>query len=440
MSDKNSQLLAALIADRKLSTETIGRVMRLYSSGKDVITYLRKDYSDAQLHEILTGLEDGCDVSFYDNTKLSPAQMKAIRESTSRFTSSQSQLPLEEQPAPSEANYTVVEKDDLSSKGDREHVTGQLTSEKGEPDVVEDEPDSPTAKIWGGLFGFITIAALLLLPRLWSQKTEKETIDLIQDFNKRGVDFNYEPKVTTVNSGDLSIEHADGWESTTGDAGGYGYQIELSHDTPYVAGILVAAFRNPKRVSLSEAVKLSQNQISPMFGDVKSILEKVQDYELAGNPAKVFNFKLATDDVGINRRCITSVIGNYIILITEGFESYRDKNFENTFGSIEQSIKIKSGSQTSNSEKQSNSPTQVRSQKPSSENMTISQEKATVSVGKTITLKAYDYGSKLRWESDDTEIATVSQNGVVKGKSQGSVLVWAIGDEETYLCCNVIVE
>lgn len=439
MSDKNSQLLAALIAERKLTTETIGRVMKLYSSGKDVISYLQKDFTDAQLQEILTGLEEGCDVSFYDNTLLSPEQMKAIRVGTSRLSKSQSQLPLEGQPTPCEDIITVIERDDSSNNGEDKHITEQRTSEKAKPDVVEDEPDSPTAKIFGGIFGFVMVAALVLLPRLCSQRIEKETIDLIQDFDKRGVDLKYEPKVTTVNSGDLSLEHTVDWESTTGDAEGYGYSIDLSHNSTFVAAIEVTAFRNPNHMPLSGAVNLSINQLSALFGGVKATAEEVRDFVLYDTPSKVFNYRLAGDD-NMKRRCITSVIGNYVVLVHEAFERSVNKEFDDVFGSIERSIRIKSDSQTTKDEQQSNPPTQVHSQKPGSENMTISHEEATVGVGKTITLKAYNYGSILRWESDDTDIATVSQSGVVRGKSQGSVLIWAIGDEENYLCCNVIVE
>lgn len=442
MSDKNSQLLAALIADRKLNTGTIGRVMRLYSSGKDVITYLQKDYSDAQLQEILTGLEEGCDVSFYDNTKLSPEQMKAIRLGVSQLSDSQVQTPIEIESTPSETE-TAEERKTIPQTDVAEKIEGRQTGEKVETNN-DDESNSPSAKILGGLFGFITIAAIILLPRLCSQRVEKKNIELIQDLNNRGLvvkdgDVKYEPqlpKMLIVKSGDLFLEHPYDWESTTGDADGYGYHIELSHNSSFIAAIQVVAFRNPKHMPLNSAVDLSKKQISAMFDGIKATTEEVRDYDLNDTPAKVFDYKLAGDS-NLNRRCITAVKGDYILLINEAFENYDNKDFNGIFGSIEQSIKIISKISDSN---QHTPSTQVSSPRPSSKNMTISREEATVGVGKTITLKAYNYGSKLRWESDDTDIATVSQGGVVRGKSPGSVLVWAIGDEETYLCCDVTVE
>ena len=443
MSDKNSQLLAALFADRKLNTGTIGRVMRLYSSGKDVITYLQKDYTDAQLQEILTGLEDGCDVSFYDNTKLSPEQMKAIRLGVSQLSDSQFQTPLEKESTPSDAGNTVEKRNSNSETNAAEAIDGQQTGEKVESGN-NDESDNPSAKIMGGIFGFIAIAAIVLLPRLCSQRVEKKNSELIQDLNKRGLvvkdgDVKYEPqhpKMLIDKSGDLVLERPYDWESTTGDADGYGYQIDLSHNSSFVAAMQVVAFRNPSHMPLSSAVDLSKRQISAMFDGIKATTEAVRDYDLNNTPAKVFNYKLAGDS-NLNRRCITAVKGDYILLINEAFENYNNKDFNGIFGSIEESIKIISKISDSNQPAPS---TQVSSPRTSSKNMTISQEEATVGIGKSITLKAYNYGSRLRWESDDPEIATVSQGGVVRGESQGSVLIWAIGDEETYLCCDVKVE
>lgn len=456
MNDNNSKLLAELIAERKLNPETIGRVMRLYSSGKDIITYLRKDYTDAQLQEILTGLEDGCDVSFYDNTKLSPSQMKAIRLGTSHLSTNKTQKKLEEEcpsvdeqekETPGEPRDTIKDNTDSSKTDGGLSTDEQLTSETTAPEEVEEETGGSAASIIGKVLGFALVAFLILLPRLCTQRIEKMNRELVQNLRQRGLvvkdgNIKYEPKLITVNSGDLSLTHTQDWDATTGDADGHGYQIDLSHNSTYVAAIQVAAFSNPNRVSLSRAANLSKQQVSSLFEGITATTEEVRDFDLNGIPAKVFNYKLSAAGEGkMNRRCITSVMGNYVVLINEAFENYNDNDFDYIFGSIERSVSIKSGnSHNSIGNAQTKPSTQVSSSKSSSKNMTLSQEKVSIGVGKTVTLKAYNYGSRLKWESDDTGVATVSHGGVVKGISKGSTLVWAIGDGETYLCCDVVVE
>lgn len=456
MDDKKSKQLAELIAERNLNPETIGRVMRLFSSGQDVLSYLRKDYNDAQLQEILTGLEDGCDVSFYDNTKLSPSQMKAIRLGISHIPMNQDGeqtepnfASIDEQSKESQGkpSSTIVNNPDLTKTEDGSSTNEQQTSGTSEPAETDDKSGSSVTGIIGKLIGCALVACFFLLPRLCNQRIEKKNMELVQDLKDRGLvikdgDIKFEPKLMVAYSGDLSLEHTQDWEAATGDAGGYGCQIDLSHNSSYVAAIQVAAFNNPNHVSLSSAVNLSKKQISSIFEGIPATTGKVQDYDLNGTPAKVFSYKLsAAGEENMNRRCITSVMGNYIVLINEAFENYNDKDFNDIFGSIERSIKIKTGNtQVTSGNEKTKTSTQVSSQKASSKDMTISQEKVSIGIGQTLTLKAYNYGSRLKWESDNTDIATISQGGVVRGLSRGSTLVWAIGDGETYLCCEVEVK
>lgn len=69
--------------------------------------------------------------------------------------------------------------------------------------------------------------------------------------------------------------------------------------------------------------------------------------------------------------------------------------------------------------------------------MSISSESITINVGATKTLYAYNYGTSIQWESDNTRIATVSSSGLVKGVSAGTTTIWAKGNE--YKRCVVTV-
>ena len=73
----------------------------------------------------------------------------------------------------------------------------------------------------------------------------------------------------------------------------------------------------------------------------------------------------------------------------------------------------------------------------SSAKMSLSAENITLDVGSTRTLYAYNYGSSVKWESDNTRIATVTSGGVVKGVSAGTTSIWAKGKE--YKRCVVTV-
>lgn len=356
MNTDYSTLLSQLIADRQLSTENIGRVMRLFSSGRDVIFYLQKDYTDAQLQEILIGLEEGNDVSFYDNIKLSPEQMRAIRLGVSKFSGNQSSMPPEEHESIN-GPLAEIESNSDSTSDDREgssiNETVSQTEEKRpgespESETNENEPGGANVRILGKIIGFVFVAALFLLPRLIAQRNEKKAMEMVQNLKERGVvikdgNIKYEPIPITVYSGDLSLTHVTGWKSETGDADGYGYHINLSYSSSYEAAIQVAAFNNLNRVSLSRAVSLSKNQVSSLFDGIKTTIDEVRDFDLNGIPAKVFDYRLsAAGEDKMNRRCITAVSGKYVILINEAFEDYNDKDFNDIFGSIERSIKIKS--------------------------------------------------------------------------------------------------
>lgn len=73
----------------------------------------------------------------------------------------------------------------------------------------------------------------------------------------------------------------------------------------------------------------------------------------------------------------------------------------------------------------------------SSRPMSISQTSASMAVGQRITLKAYNYGSSVSWESDNLRVATVDSRGQVTAIGPGTTNIWAKGKE--YKRCTVTV-
>ncbi len=69
--------------------------------------------------------------------------------------------------------------------------------------------------------------------------------------------------------------------------------------------------------------------------------------------------------------------------------------------------------------------------------MSISRSNLSIPVGGTAILHAYNYGPSLSWESDNTQIATVSSSGTVTGIASRSTIIWAKGNE--YKMCMVTV-
>ena len=61
--------------------------------------------------------------------------------------------------------------------------------------------------------------------------------------------------------------------------------------------------------------------------------------------------------------------------------------------------------------------------------MSISEERVTIVVGTLKNLYAYNYGDALEWESNDSNVASVSSDGVVKGISTGTTTIWAKGKD-----------
>ena len=70
--------------------------------------------------------------------------------------------------------------------------------------------------------------------------------------------------------------------------------------------------------------------------------------------------------------------------------------------------------------------------------MSISKTSLSLKVGESYTLKAYNYGSALAWESDNPKVATVSENGKIVAVGEGSTNIWAKGSE--YKMCTVYVK
>ena len=70
----------------------------------------------------------------------------------------------------------------------------------------------------------------------------------------------------------------------------------------------------------------------------------------------------------------------------------------------------------------------------------LSRTKATVKVGKKLTLKLKGNTQKVKWSSSNTKIAKVSSKGVVTGKSTGKVKITAKIGKKRYVCKVTVKE
>lgn len=76
----DNSALGEIIAECNIPESMIPRVIGLYMKDPKLLSSLHGGFSAEQLGEILTGLENGQDVSFFMNENLSAEQMRAIRE------------------------------------------------------------------------------------------------------------------------------------------------------------------------------------------------------------------------------------------------------------------------------------------------------------------------------------------------------------------------
>lgn len=70
--------------------------------------------------------------------------------------------------------------------------------------------------------------------------------------------------------------------------------------------------------------------------------------------------------------------------------------------------------------------------------MALSNAELALSEGETFTLRAYNYGSSLRWESQNTGIATVDDSGKVTAVSPGKTIIWAHGGVSLKKCSVIV--
>ena len=68
------------------------------------------------------------------------------------------------------------------------------------------------------------------------------------------------------------------------------------------------------------------------------------------------------------------------------------------------------------------------------EEIKLNKQTASVKIGKSVKLSLQGTDAKVKWSSGNKKIATVSENGVVKGKCEGSTKIKATADGETYIC------
>ena len=79
VSKNNNAALGEIIAECNIPDTLIPRVVDLYKKDPNLLSSLHGGFSAEQLEEILAGLEDGQDVSYFMNEHLSVEQMRAIR-------------------------------------------------------------------------------------------------------------------------------------------------------------------------------------------------------------------------------------------------------------------------------------------------------------------------------------------------------------------------
>lgn len=83
------------------------------------------------------------------------------------------------------------------------------------------------------------------------------------------------------------------------------------------------------------------------------------------------------------------------------------------------------------------STTSNNTQSRSSNKMSLSHTSVTLKVGETFKLSAYNYGSSIRWTSDDSKVATIQQDGTIKAVNSGVTHIRVYGNE-TQLCLVVV--
>lgn len=69
--------------------------------------------------------------------------------------------------------------------------------------------------------------------------------------------------------------------------------------------------------------------------------------------------------------------------------------------------------------------------------MSLSRNSLALNVGETYTLSVFNYGTSIKWESSNTNVATVSSTGTVTGVGEGTALIWAIGTKAVF--CSLTV-
>jgi uncharacterized protein YjdB len=131
---------------------------------------------------------------------------------------------------------------------------------------------------------------------------------------------------------------------------------------------------------------------------------------------------------GVQARCELEV------RMSSSISSYNSPNSSSSSSSSSYSSSSQSnGGYNSGSSSYSSNNSSASSSRP----MSISQTSASMTVGQRITLTAYNYGSSISWESDNSRVATVDSRGQVTAIGPGTTNIWAKGKE--YKRCTVTV-
>lgn len=70
----------------------------------------------------------------------------------------------------------------------------------------------------------------------------------------------------------------------------------------------------------------------------------------------------------------------------------------------------------------------------------LNKTKATIEVGKTLTLKVKNTKDTIKWSSSNKNVATVSKKGVVTAKAEGNATIKAIVSKKTLKCKITVYE
>ena len=210
--------------------------------------------------------------------------------------------------------------------------------------------------------------------------------------------------------------------------------------------------------SLEESVATLQNQLTQSQNRVTSINMQSSGY-VDAEPGETFRIsytispssaKNATINWSSTSPSVASVDANGVITAhqkgyttiiarADGVQARceLEVRMSSSISSYNSPNSSSSSSTTTSSSHSNGSSYSSNNSSTSSRPMSLSQTSASMTVGQRITLTAYNYGSSVSWESDNTRVAIVDSRGQVTAIGPGTTNIWAKGNE--YKRCIVTV-